>query len=131
MRIIEVRKEDDLYYQGPFWIISDNFLNFNIISELYPCNYNGDYKDNISKSAKTHKKVWDNLKQDYNNASYTYYPRGRVSIYNGIAFIHINSKCNTPKIIDAITNKYNIQNLEIEIDLNDAYQGSHYDFELK
>ena len=74
MRIIEVRKEDDLYYQGPFWIISDNFLNilkgnFNIISELYPCNYNGDYKDNISKSAKTHKKVWDNLKQDYNNAS--------------------------------------------------------------
>lgn len=137
MRITEVKKEDDLYYQGPFWIIGDSFLsilkgNFDIVSELYPCNYNGDYTDNdISKSAKTHKKVWNNLKQYHNNVHYTYYPRGRVSIYNGTAFIHINSKCNTPKIIDAIINEYNIQNLEIEIDLNDTYQGSHYDFELK
>ena len=98
MIITEVRKEDDLYYQGPFWIIGNNFLsilkgNFDIIGELYPCDYNGDYISNtVSKNAKTHKKVWDKLKQYYSNVPYTHYPRGRVSIYKGVAFIHINSK---------------------------------------
>lgn len=137
MIITEVRKEDDLYYQDPFWIIGDNFLNilkgnFKITGEKYLCDYEGNYTNNsISKSAKAHKKAWEKLKRLYNNVSYTYYPRGRVSIYKGVAFIHLNSGCNTPKIVDTIMDNYNLRNLEIEIELNDTYQGSHYDFELE
>ncbi len=45
--------------------------------------------------------------------------------------MHLNSKCNMPKVIDAIVEMYNLGKLEIEIDLNDTYQGSHYDFDLR
>lgn len=131
------RKEDELYYQGPFWIIADNFKDihrgkFTLLGEPLPCNYSGEYtNDTTSKSAKTHKKLWDKYKSSYNDVDYTYYPRGRVAIYEGTAFIHLNSKCNIPQVIDAIVEKYHIEKLDIEVDLNDTYQGSHYDFKLK
>lgn len=135
--LTEVKKEDDSYFCGPFWITGKSFLDilkgeFNIEATKYLCNYNGDILNNSSsKSQKTHKKVWDKLKSKYDGVEYTYYPRGRVSVYNGVAFIHINSKCNTPKIIDAIVKEYCLDKLSINIDLNDTYQGNHYNFELK
>ena len=136
--VLGVRKEDDIYYQGPFWIVGDSFLNvlrgnFQIIGEKYECDFSGNYIDkSLSKSQQTHKKIWkNNYQQIYNTDDFTYYPRGRVSIYQGLAFIHINSKCNIPKIIDSIVNEYNLHKLEIEVDLNDTYQGSHYEFQLK
>lgn len=135
--INEVRKDDGNYFCGPFWIIADSFENilkgeFSLESVKYLCNYNGDFINNeTSKSQKTHRKAWDTLKSNYNNVEWTYYPRGRVSIYDGKAYIHLNSKCNIPKVIDAIVNEYIISNLEIIVDLNDTYQGSHYQFELK
>lgn len=137
MKILSSRKEEDFYYQGPFWVIGDNFLsilrgNFKIVGEKFLSDYDGNYTDNSkSKSSRTHKKVWEDLKSIYNNVSYTYYPRGRVSIYKGVAFLHVNSKCNLPKVIDKIVDEYHLQKLEIEVDLNDTYQGSHYDFELE
>lgn len=135
--ISATRKEDDTYYQGPFWIVADCFKdihrgNFEIIGDKLLSDYDGNYLgERTSKSAKTHKKVWDNYAAHYGNVDYIYYPRGRVAIYQGTAFIHINSKCNMPKVIDAVVEMYNLAKLEIEIDLNDTYQGSHYDFELK
>lgn len=140
MKIInESRKEEDFYFQGPFWIIADSFLdiirgNFTILAEKYLSDYEGNYleKDAISKSARTHKNVWENeYKSYYNNVDFDYYPRGRVSIYKGNAFIHLNSRCNLPKIIDSIVDTYNIDKLTKEIDLNDLYQGSHYNFKLE
>lgn len=132
------RKEDDLYYQGPFWLIADSFLNilrgkFELVGSKFTCNYDGDYIQNDkSKSQRTHKKIWDSeYSEIYETDDYTFFPRGRVSIYKGIAFIHINSKCNVPKVVDKIINEYNLGKLEIEIDLNDAYQGSHYNFKLQ
>lgn len=131
------RKEDELYYQGPFWIIADNFKDvhrgkFKLEATTLPCDFEGNYiADKSSKSQKTHKKLWEQLKEQYNQDSFTYYPRGRVAIYRGTAFIHINSKCNIPQVIDAIIDCYQLEGLEIEVDLNDTYQGSHYDFELK
>lgn len=136
--LYEVRKEDDLYYQGPFWIIADSFRDiqlgkFSLLGEKYLSDYGGNYKEtNLSKSARTHKKIWDSkYKSQYGNVEYTYYPRGRVAIYQGTAYIHINSKCNIPSIIDTIVKEYSIDKLTLEIDLNDTYQGSHYDFQLK
>lgn len=138
MKITCVRKEDDLYYQGPFWIIADSFLdilrgNFELVGSKFACDFNGEYvKKDKSKSQRTHKKVWE---EEYANSygidSFTYFPRGRVSIHKGIAFVHINSRCNIPKVINKIITEYNIDKLDIEIDLNDTYQGSHYDFELE
>lgn len=128
--------EEGLHYQGPFWIIADSVKNihrnnFYLVGDTYPCNYNGEYIDNTtSKSQKTHKKLWEKLKENYGNVEFTYYPRGRVAICDGTAFIHINSKCNIPGVIDSIVNMYHIGKLELEIDLNDVYQGSHYDFQL-
>ena len=130
------RKEDELYYQGPFWIIADSFKdilrgNFELLGEKLESDYNGNYIGQAtSKSQKTHKKVWEKHSSKYNGVSYTYYPRGRVAIYQGIAFIHLNSRCNTPNVVDTIVRSYNLDKLEIELDLNDTYQGSHYDFQL-
>jgi hypothetical protein len=76
MLINEVRKEDDLFYQGPFWIIANSFLdilrgNFSIIGSKFECNYAGNYINNDkSKSQKTHKIIWrDNYAKIYNSAT--------------------------------------------------------------
>lgn len=137
-KIVSVRKEDNQYFQGPFWIIADSVKDihrgkFCLIGEKYLSNYSGEYLDtSLSKSNRTHKKIWDNkLSPNYNFVPYNYYPRGRVAIYEGTAFIHINSKCNIPSLIDRVIDEYELDGLEIEIDLNDIYQGSHYDFLLK
>lgn len=136
--VFGARKEDYLYYQGPFWIIADTFKDihrgkFVLLGEPLLCDYHGNYvNDTTSKSSKTHKRIWDSdYAPEYDEVDYIYYPRGRVAIYEGTAFIHLNSKCNIPSVIDAIIDKYQIDKLEVEIDLNDVYQGSHYDFQLK
>ncbi len=68
---------------------------------------------------------------NYGQLDYTYYPRGRVNVYKGVAYVNINSLMNCPHIIDAIIEASNIGKLELELDFKDAYQGSHYDFKLK
>lgn len=136
-KLNELKAEDDNYFCGPFWIIADNLEcilkgNFQLECTKYLCDINGNIINDItSKSQKTHQKLWNDLKSKYGNVNWKYYPRGRVSIYNGKAYIHINSRCNLPKVIDAIINEYDISKLEIQVDLNDTYQGSHYEFELK
>lgn len=137
MKILATRKEDDKYFQGPFWIIAKSVQeihrgNFEIIGEKFLSDYNGNYEDNtLSKSQRTHKKIWETeYAEKYNQSDYSYYPRGRVAICGGVAFIHLNSKCNIPKVIDKIQQDYGISKLDCEIDLNDTYQGSHYDFKL-
>ena len=106
--------------------------NFEIVGEKFLCDYDGNYDDiSRSKSSRTHRKIWDELKSKHNNVSHTYYPRGRVSIYKGVAFIHLNSRCNLPKVVDKIIEEYHLQKLDVEIGLNDTYQVSHYNFELE
>ena len=139
MKILEVRKEENLFFQGPFWIVSDKFINilrgeFQILSEKYLSDYNGKYiDDNSSKTSKTHKQLWKNkLSSKFNDEyDYDYFPRGRVGIYQGIAFIHIHSRCNIPSIIDCVIEEYQLRGLEIEVKCNDEFQGNHYDFKLK
>ena len=131
----ETRKDDELYFQGAFWIKANSFKDIMhnkfdlIIGSKILSDYSGNYVDEIqSKNSLSHKNLWNNVSDGH---SWTYYPRGRVAIYNGVAYIHLNSKCNTPEIIDRIIKEYNLEKLETDIDLNDTYQGSHYDFELK
>lgn len=133
----ETRRDEDIYYQGAFWIKGDSVLSikrgkFELIGEKLPCTFSGEYLDYFgSQKQLTHKKLWFKYASELSDKGYTYLPRGRVSIYNGVAFIHLNSLFNQPNIVDAVIKMYGIEKLEIEIDLNDTYQGSHYDFQLK
>lgn len=78
----------------------------------------------------THESVWNELSSKYGGVPYNYYPRGRVEVYNGVAYININSILNNPRIIDKIRHMYEIEKLPYHIGLNDLEQGSHYDFLL-
>ena len=134
--LIETRKEEQLYFQGPFWIIAESFSDihrnkFTLECQKILSNYQGDIVEKISKNSVTHKNWWKNNLQSKYNQEFDYYPRGRVAIYNGTAFIHLNSKCNINFVIDKVTEEYKLQGLEVEVEFNDEYQGSHYDFKLK
>ena len=133
----EVRKEDDYYYKGAFWVISDNVANilkgkYTIDGSKILCSYDGKLDRNReSRKNETHENVWKTIASKYNNVPYNYYPRGRVEIYRGTAYININSILNNPNIIDRIRKLYGIEKLPYHIGLNDLDQGSHYDFLLK
>lgn len=138
MKILSVRKDEEYYYEGPFWILSNSVKdihrgNFELLSVKFVCDYDGNIVDSggRSKSGSSHKNIWNReLKHKYDDVEYNYYPRGRVAIYKGTAFIHINSLCNTPKVINNIVSEYKLDKLDIEVELNDEVQGSHYDFLL-
>lgn len=135
MKIVATRKEDDTHYQGPFWIKAEKFSDilreqFELICIKELSDYEGNHLDGSNRRKhKSHKAVWDAQFAD-SGVSYQYYPRGRVSIYKGVAYLHLNSRCNTPKVVDAVITEYGISKLELFLDLNDETQGSHYDFEL-
>lgn len=132
----EVRKEDDLYFQGAFWIKGDSLksikdgefsilIGSKILSDFY-----GDYVSDVplTKNQLSHEKLWKNIGD---NHEWNYYPRGRVAIDQGTAYVHLNSDCVTDAIKDAIIKEYDIEGLRIVYDYNNEYQGSHYDFLLK
>lgn len=134
MKLIEVRKEDDLYYKGCFWIYSDSVSNifrnkFRLLTEKIPCSYEGEL--GRKTKCRTHKEIWKPISDKYASVPYNYYPRGRVDIYKGVAYINIHSSMNKPFIIDRIISEYNLSKLDIEIGLNDIEQGSHYDYLLE
>lgn len=138
--VVSTCVEDDSYYQGPFWLIADSYQSivdgqFTLIGQQYMSDYDGNYlyEDvELSKHAKTHEYAWmTNYATEYPpHSDYTYYPRGRVAIYKGKAYIHINSRCNLKKVISTIKEAYHIERLDLQIDENDVYQGSHYTFKL-
>lgn len=138
MKIInEVKKTDDLYFMGPFWLVAPQFKGilrgkFRLIGERFLCDYKGNDLSEVSKNSQRHKSLWNRkIKSQLNSdKEFDYYPRGRVTIYNGTAFIHLNSLCNTPYIIGKVIDYYEINKLDIEIELNDQIQGSHYNFKL-
>lgn len=134
----EVRKEDDLYYHGVFWIVADSYRdiqrgNFAFVGEKIPCSYAGERtRDSFDGRSKTHKSLWKaNNGYGYSDKPYDYFPRGRVSIYQGTAYVNIHGLCNTPKVVNAIIREFNLQNLELELECNDETQGHHYDFKLE
>lgn len=132
----EVRKEDDLYYTGAFWIVADSFTdiirgNFRIVGNKILTDYEGNFKQAIiSKRSLSHKALWDHkFKAELNSdKEFDYYPRGRVGLISGKAYININWHCNMPKIIDSVTDMYEIRKLDPEIVMED---GAHYEFKLK
>ena len=137
---LEKLNEVNLYYQGAFWIVGNSLTeikkgNFNLlIGSKIPTDYYGDYLEKVpSKNQLTHRNLWFKPSLDNNLLQYSfdYFPRGRVAIDQGTAYIHLNSKCSTNKILTKIIETYCLDGLRIVYDYNNEYQGSHYDFELK
>lgn len=137
--LTETRKEDDIYYQGPFWIFAESQQKiqegvFEIKGEKIPVDYEGNYLITglIRKGSTSHSSLWSKY-QDAPNRNYTYYPRGRVRIVQGKVYIHLNSKVHTPRVVNAIVDFYGLSRFsapEISVEHDDELQGSHYDFEL-
>lgn len=65
VKIFGVRKEDEVYYQGAFWIVGDSVRdikrgNFEIVGIQLPCDYQGDYLEDVgSKNSLSHKNLWN------------------------------------------------------------------------
>lgn len=133
----EVRKEDDLYFEGIFWVIADSVEeiyngNYNIISEKFAVDYNGNLHADFDKANWTHQDVWNNkYAKDYSNVSYKYYPRGRVVIRNGKYWINVPKEIYLPDIIDNIVTEFNLGKLEANSAIKKSSSGNHYEFELK
>lgn len=132
----ETRKEEDSYFAGAFWIVADSVHemligNFEIVGERLLTFFEGVRNRDREVKLQTHQNLWSEYKADYENKPYDYYPRGRVSVYKGKAYININSICNTPKIIDKIREYYRVDKLDCVVTCNDIEQGSHYDFKLE
>lgn len=132
----EVRKERGSYFAGAFWIVADSVHkmligNFEIVGERLLTSFEGVRNRDREVKLQTHQNLWKEYGLNYKNKPYDYYPRGRVSVYNGKAYININSICNTPKIIDKIREHYCVDKLDCVVTCNDIEQGSHYDFKLE
>lgn len=137
----EVRKEDDLYFSGAFWIVANSFRdillnnNVTIVGEQLATNYDGSYAQSInSLKGLTHKRLWrDKFKHIVNTEQeYNFYPRGRVGIHNGLAYINLPVECiSAPHLIDLIRHFYGIEKLEYEVVPQDSAKMDNYSFDLK
>lgn len=137
-RINETRKEDEFYFKGPFWCLASsvdelNKGNYILLCDKELCSYEGELnRKRLNKENQTHEKVWENYKQDYENVPYNYFPRGRVEVYKGKAYINLNSILNKTKIIDDIRKEYQVDKLYYEVfNIDELQDGGHYSFLLK
>ena len=137
----EVRKADDIYFSGAFWIIADSYKdilinnNISIVGEQIATNYDGSYAQVInSLRGLTHKRLWSEKFQNElcTSYNYNYYPRGRVGINKGHAYINLPIECiNAPHLIDLIRRFYGIEKLEYEVVPQDSGKMDNYMFELE
>ena len=131
----EVRKEDNLYFEGVFWVVADTFEdilngNFELVSEKFPVDYAGVRQHKFDKNFWSHKDIWEKKYQSKYGVGYKYYPRGRIVVRNGKAWMNMHSDIYLQQVVDAVTSEFCIRELEhIPSFKNDA--GSHYDYQLK
>ena len=138
LRLCEVRKEDDFYMVGPFWIIGDsiNSINEGKFELLAPTkilvDYENNYQSRVPKSKFLHRLLWSDYKSKYKYVEYNYYPRGRVS-FNSIdkkIWINIPKGLNENLVIPKLLKEYDVK-IDYEVKYTDPTSGNHYMFELK
>ena len=135
--LTEVRKEDDLYLIGPFWIIGKSLAvindgNFDILSEKFLINWEGEYQSRVTKSEFTHKGIWENKYKSKYGVAYNYYPRGRVSFNSKTKefCINIPKGLNEDLILPVIAKEYGINVGRLKVKYTDPTSGDHYTFSL-
>ena len=124
------------FYEGYFWVIDFNIPKKNYIFECMkiPCDYEGNYDKEIAcKDGITPAFYWNNhFKDNYYDRDYEYYPSGKVSIHEGIAYVKLPpykivfgeeeevdedaTEYLKAKILKMIIKEYNLKNkLKIEV----------------
>lgn len=132
----EVRKEDDFYFVGTFWIVGKSISdilhgNLLIVGEKHLVDYEGKAVGVINRNALTHKRLWRDDEEIRNKAAvfsgistedYTYFPRGRIAIFEGQYYLFLPSEVfNNGKVINAIYSFYSVSSaLEMNIEYNDV-----------
>ena len=134
MKLNEIRKEDDFYLIGPFWIISKSLEDLNKGHFWIPCrtflvDWEGNYVQRVPKSQFTHKGIWENEMQS--SKPYNYYPRGRVSVNKGNITVNIPEGLNEDLVIREVAKKYDFDCTAASVKYTDPTSGNHYDFLLR
>lgn len=136
MKILrEVKKEDDLYLVGAFWVIGKsvediNAGRFKILSEKFLADYDGDVINRVPRAEFTHKGIWEKKYQGVYGVPYDYFPRGRVSQKQGIAYLNLPNGVNTQIVVDAIRKEFDVHSDFALIKCTDPTTGGHYSFRL-
>lgn len=147
----ESHKTDEYYKVGTFWIVGKTIKDvlqgkLKIVGETHCVNYNGNMATPIPRNSLTHKRLWRDgpysqeaasFTQEEKKDSYTYYPRGRLSIWNGEYYLFLPQEIfNNPFVIRALEIFYEISpKLQLNVEINEDSavpgQATHYEFELK
>ena len=114
MKILHKKNiKDEYFYQGAFWIKGNSIADimqgkFTITSVKYLCDFYGNYvTDDIgSAHSRSHERLWKEKALDRENLPYNYYPRGRVGISNGTAYINLPSDIVSSAVITAIRDEF-------------------------
>lgn len=136
MKLNEVRKEDDLYFEGPFWIISPsmeelNKGNFTILSNQYLVDFYGKPVLPLPKYQSTHEYIWNSkYKDSFGVHPYNYYPRGRVVFKDGKVYLNIPKGLPDDLIKKEVARKFDYDEFD-NVFYKDPTSGNHYTFELK
>lgn len=136
MKLNEVRKEDDLYFEGPFWIISPsmeelNKGNFTILSNQYLVDFYGKPVLPLTKYQSTHEYIWNSkYKDSFGVHPYNYYPRGRVVFKDGRVYLNIPKGLPDDLIKKEVARKFDYDEFD-NVFYKDPTSGNHYTFELK
>lgn len=137
MKIEEMRKEDNYYLVGPFWIIGKSLEeiskgNFQILARKFLVDYEGDYISRVPRSQFLHLHIWKEYQSQFGNVSYNHFPRGRVS-WNSEehkAWINIPEGLNESMILKKIQEEYDIKD-DYVVRHTDPTSDNHYTFLLK
>lgn len=136
MKLNEVRKEDDLYFEGPFWIISLsmeelNKGNFTILSNQYLVDFYGKPVLPLTRYQSTHEYIWNSkYKDSFGVHPYNYYPRGRVVFKDGKVYLNIPKGLPDDLIKKEVARKFDYDEFD-NVFYKDPTSGNHYTFELK
>lgn len=152
MKLVEERKEYLFYDVGTFWLVGNSVKDilkgdFNIIGELHLVDYEGKIIDTtLNRNSLTHKRLWRdgdyknqaNKLTSINTEDYTYFPRGRLIIYEGEYWLFLpNELFNNGRVLSKIKSFYAIdERLELNIEYNNESdedkknQAAHYGFKL-
>ena len=134
--INEVRETEDLYFQGPFWLIGDSLddINsgaFNIIADKYLVRYDGSPASPVPESQSTHKSIWESKYEENYGVPYNYYPRGRVVFCRGKLYLNIPDGLNIDAIKSRLLEDFDYRRDFDNIFYKDPTTGGHYSFLLE
>lgn len=136
MILREVKSEDDLYFQGPFWIFGKslediNNGNFTIVSERYLVDYDGTPVKLVRPQESTHEAIWNKKYMHAIGKPFDFYPRGRVVFRRGHVYLNIPKGINIDIIQPAVAEEFDYHRNFDNIFYKDPTTGGHYQFQLK